>query len=63
MVVVGGDRMFQAPPDAEEGYRQKLRGCMPLLAGRRGLLPEAIAEAGELDRKVRAFRKASTSPP
>ena len=54
----GGDRLFQPAPDAEEGYRQKLRGFVTLLAGRRGLLAECIAEAAELDAKIRAFNKA-----
>jgi hypothetical protein len=59
----GGDRMFQPPPDEEEGYRQKLAGFITLLAGRRGLLALCIEEAARLDSRIRAFSKAPTGPP
>ena len=54
----GGDRMFAAPPDEEEGYRQSLNGFVTLLAGRRGLLAESIAEARQLDERIRASKRA-----
>ena len=62
-VASGGDRMFQPPPDLEAGYREKLSGFVTLLAGRRGLLAQCIADAARLDEKIRAFNKAPSGPP
>jgi hypothetical protein len=58
-----GDRMFAPPADAEDAMRESLRDFILLLAGRTGVLREAIAEAQVLDTRVRGWRRAPSASP